>query len=80
MGDVAAFAGFAQAVALDRLGQDDRRLALVLDGRLVGGVDLLRIVAAAAQLLQLLVGECSTMLGNFGILAEEVLADVLRRA
>ena len=44
---VAAFAAFAQAVALDRLGEDHRRLALALDGRLVRGVDLLRIVAAA---------------------------------
>ena len=48
--DVAAFAGLAQAVALDRLGEDDRRRALVLDGGLVGGVDLFRVVAAAAQL------------------------------
>ena len=50
VGDVAALAGLAQPVALDGLGQDHRRPALVLDGRLVGGVDLLRVVAAAAHL------------------------------
>ena len=76
MRDVAAFAGFAQAVALDRLGQDDRRLALCFDRRLVGRVDLLRIVAAAAQLAQLLVGQVLDQLEQLGILAEEVLADV----
>ena len=75
--DVAAFAGFAQAVALDRLGEDHRRLALAFDGRLVGGVDLLRIVAAAAQLLQLFVGIVLDQLEQFGILAEEVLANVV---
>ena len=32
MGDVAALAGFAEAVALDRLGEDDGRRADVLDG------------------------------------------------
>ena len=74
--DVAAFAGLAQAVALDRLGQDDGRLALGFDGRLVGRVDLLRIVAAAAQLRQLLVGQVRDQLCQLGILAEEVLADV----
>ena len=37
----------AHAVALDRLGEDHRRLALVLDGRVVRGVDLARVVAAA---------------------------------
>ena len=77
VGDVAAFAAFAQAVALDRLGQDDRRLALAFDGRLVGRVDLLRIVPAAAHLLQLLVGVVLHHLEQLGILAEEVLADVV---
>ena len=57
VGDVLAFARLAQAVALDGPGEDDRRLALVLDGRLVGGVDLDRIVAAEVQRLRLLVGQ-----------------------
>ena len=75
--DVAAFAAFAQAVAFDRLGEDHGRLALALDGRLVGRVDLLRIVPAAAHLLQLLVGVVLHHLQQLGILAEEILADVV---
>ena len=39
-GDVLALAGLAHAVALDRLGEDHGRLALVLDRGRVGGVDL----------------------------------------
>ncbi len=50
--NVAAFARFAQAVALDRLGQNHRRLALVLHRGLVGRIDLLRIMAAAQQLAE----------------------------
>ncbi len=38
--DVAAFAGFAQSVTFDGLGQDHRRLALVFDRRFVGGINL----------------------------------------
>ena len=43
--------------ALDRLGQDDGRAALVLDRRLVGGVELAVVVPAAGQLAQVVVGE-----------------------
>ena len=49
MGDHLPLAGRAHAVALDGLGEDHGRLALVVDRRLVGGVDLERIVAAARQ-------------------------------
>ena len=52
--NVAAFAGFAEAVAFDGVGEDQRGLALVFERRFVGVVDLLRIVAAAAQLEALL--------------------------
>src|SRR5207253_1425927 len=47
MGDVLALAGRAHPVALDRLGEDHRRLAVVLDRGLVGRVDLALIEAAA---------------------------------
>ena len=47
--DVLAFAGGADAVALDRFGEDHGRAAGVFDRRLVGGVDLVRIVAAAVE-------------------------------
>src|SRR5207253_2165390 len=50
---VHAFAGNAQAIALDRLGEDDRRLSLVLHGRLVRSVDLLGIVAAAPEAFEI---------------------------
>src|SRR5436305_5832687 len=54
--DVAALARFAQAVSLDRLGQNDRRLALVFDRDVEGRENFLGIVPAAAELLQLFVG------------------------
>ena len=75
--DVLAFARFADAVTLDGAGQDDRRLARVLDGGLVGGVDLDRIVPAERQLLQLFVREVLDQLEQLRILAPEVLADVV---
>ena len=56
MGDVLAFARLAHAVALDGLGEDHGRLALVLHRRRVGGIDLVRIVAAAVQAPDLVVG------------------------
>ena len=43
----------AEAVALDRLREDDGRLAGVLRGRLVGRVDLAVVVAAALELPQI---------------------------
>ena len=76
VGDVAALARLAQAVALDGLGQDDGGRAGVLAGPLVGVVDLLGVVAAAAQLEQLLVAQIRHQLQQFGVLAEEILADV----
>ena len=74
--DVAAFAGFAQAVALDGLGQDDRGPALVFDGGFVGGVDFARVVAAAQQLVDLLVGEVVHQLEQLRVFAEEMPAGV----
>ena len=56
VGDVASFAGFAESVALDGLGQNHRRGALVADRGLVGGIDLFHVMAAAIELAQLLVG------------------------
>ena len=79
MRNVAAFAGFAQAVAFDRLGQDHRRLALVFHGRLVGGIHLARVVAAAQQLADLVVGEMIHQFEQFGIFAEEMFARVAAR-
>ena len=76
MGDVLAFARVAHAVALDGLGEDQRRLALVLHRRVVGGVDLERIVAAAHERPDLVVRHVGDQRLGLGRLAEEVLAHI----
>ena len=76
MGDHLPFAGRAHAVALDGLGEDDGRLALVVDRGLVGGVDLDRIVPAAGQRPDLGVGPVLDHRRRLGMAAEEVLADI----
>ena len=50
MRDVAAFAGFAEAVAFDRLGKNHGRLTFVFDRRFERGVNFLRIVPATLEL------------------------------
>ena len=52
------------------------RLALGLHRRLVGVVDLARIVAAAPQLADFVVAQVRHQVEQLGILAEEILADV----
>ena len=76
MGDVLALAGLAHPVALDGLGQDHRRRADVVHRRLVRRVDLGRVVPAAAQRPDLVVGHVRDQVQQLGVLAEEVLADV----
>ncbi len=76
VGDHLPLARRAHAVALDGLGEDDGRLALVLDRRLVGGVDLERVVAAAGQRPDLRVGPVLDHRRRLGIAAEEMLADI----
>ena len=76
MGDHLPFARRAHAVAFDGLGEDDCRLALVLDGRLVGGIDLDRIVPASGQRPDLGVRPVLDHRRRLGIAAEEVLADI----
>ena len=79
MGDIAAFAGFAQAVALDRLGENHRRRAFVFHRRFVGGVNFHRIVTAAQQLANLVVGHVIDHLKQLRILAEKMLSGVAAR-
>ena len=55
MRNVAAFTGFAQAVAFYRFGEDDRGLALVFHCGLVSGVYLPRVMTAAQQFANLVV-------------------------
>ena len=70
------FAGRAHAIALDGLGEDQRRLALVLGRRLVGRENLARVMAAARQLPDLLVRPVGDHCRGLGIAAEEFLADI----
>src|SRR5436190_16697738 len=76
MRDVAAFAGFAEAVTFDGLGKNHGRLSFVFGGGFVGGVNFPRIVPAAIHLAQLLVREMVYELEQLGIFPEEVAADV----
>ena len=76
VGDVLPLAGLSHPVALDGLGQDDGRLAGRPHGGRVGGVDLDRIVAAAVERPDLLVGHARDHFPQFRVLAEELLPDV----
>ena len=74
--DVLTLARLAEAVALDRSREDDRRLAAVLHGRAVRVVDLLRVVSADAHLAQVVVRQMPHHVEQARILAPEVLAQV----
>ncbi len=76
MGRVLRFAGRAHAVTLDRLGQDHGRHALGVRRRVIGRIHLVRIVAAAIQAPDVVVGEIGDHLARLRILAEEMLARV----
>ena len=76
VGDVLALAGIAHAVALDGLDEEHGRLAVGLHRPVEGGIDLLRVVPAAAQRPDLGVGPVLDQLRGLRILAEEMLADV----
>ncbi len=75
VGRVAALEARAEAVALDGLGEDDGRLALVLGCRLERRVHLAVVVAAALELPDLVVGEPLDHRQGPRIAPEEVLAD-----
>ena len=79
VGGVAALEALAERPALDRLAQDHGRRAAaeVLGRRLVGGVELAVVVAAAGQVAQLVVGEVGDHLAQARVGPEEVVADVL---
>ncbi len=76
MGDHLAFAGFTHAVALDSLGQNNRRLPLVFGRSLVSGVDLLRIVTATSHAPDVVVAHMSYHGFQFRIFPEKMLADI----
>ena len=76
VGDVAGLDAGAERPALDRVGEDHRRRTGVLGGGLVRGVDLAVVVAAAAELGQVVVGQVLDELREPRVGPEEVLADV----
>src|SRR5690606_5153402 len=65
-----------EAVTLDRLGEDDGRLALVLDRGLERRVDLAIVVTAAREVPDLLVRVALDELECLGVTAEEALANI----
>ena len=74
MGRVAALEVMAEAIALNRVRQNDGRLILGLQGLLVGSVNLAVVVATATEVPNLLVGHVLDQLGSARVTAEEVLA------
>ncbi len=76
VGRVAALEVLAERPALDRVGEDDRRLADGLGRALERRVDLAVVVAAARQVAQLVVGQVLDHAQQARVRAEEVLAGV----
>ena len=76
VGDVLAFARFAEAVAFDGLGKNDRGLSGVVDRGAECGVNFDGIVAAETHARELIVGKMLDHLQQARIGAEEVLAEI----
>src|SRR5437868_3005812 len=74
--DHLALTALAEAEALDGLREDHGRLSLVAHRGGVGRIDLARVVAAAIQPPDLLVGHVGDHRLELGVLAEEMLARV----
>ena len=77
--DVLAFAGFAEPISLNGLGQHNCRLTAVKRCGTIGRIDLERIVAAPIEFFQLLVGEILDHGTQSRRFAEEVLAYIRTR-
>src|SRR3984893_1333393 len=76
VGDVLAFAGLTHAVALDGLGENHSRLAGMLHGCCIGGVDLDRVVTAATKHPDIVVAQILHERSSLRVLAEELLAHI----
>ena len=76
MGNVHALAGGAHPVALDGFGEDDRGLIAMGHGLGVSGIDFDRVVSAAAELPDFVVGHAGDHLEQLRVLGEELLAYV----
>ena len=76
VGDVFAFPGLPQAVALDGAGQDHRGGAPMPDGRMIGRIHLFRVMAADAKAPELIVGKVGHPFEQFGVFAEKVASQI----
>src|SRR5271168_4925657 len=76
MRDHLPLAGRSHAIAFDGFGENDDRLTLVLDRRLVSGVDLDWIMPAPGQRPDFGIGPVLNHRRRLGMAAEEVLADI----
>ena len=76
VGDVLAFARFPHSVAFHRLCEDDGRLAGVLGRFGVCRIDLVRVVSAAVQAPDVLVGQVRDHLLELRVFPEEVLSRI----
>ena len=73
---ILTFTGNPHSVTLDGLGQDHRRLPLVVHRRRIGRIDFQRVVAAAVEPPDILIRHIGDHLQQFGIFAEEVFAGI----
>ena len=76
MGGIERFARRTHAVTLHRLGQDHRGHAGGVHRLMVGGVDLVRIMAATVEAPDIVIGHVGHHRGSFRVFAEEMLARV----
>ena len=74
--DVSTFAGLAQPVALDGARQNNRGRTLVAHSRVIGGVNLNRIMAAQPHAPKIVVAPVGHHCEQARVHAIEVLADV----
>ncbi len=73
---IRCFAGATQTVTFNRLRENHRRLALVSNCFSIGCVDFVRIVTAAIEVHNLLVGHILNQLEKLWILTKEVFPGV----
>src|SRR5262249_8920626 len=76
VGGVAGFEVRTQAVTLDGLGQDHGGLAVVLNGGLVGGIDLAIVMTSTLEVPQVGIGEIFDKFLGTWVPAEEVLSHI----
>src|SRR5690625_6123215 len=71
--------GGPQAVALDRLGKDYRRLTFGVNGVVIGVVNLVAIMTTARKMQDLVVAHVFDQLQQLRVLAKEMFAGKRRR-